>query len=156
MAAAMAARADAAAAGTRDAAQEIRLRVIEAYRQAEMAGRAVEVTERVRDVAQAREAEIEARVETGGALKADLLRARARRREREADLAERRGQQRDGPRAASPASSAPRRARATSPRRGRPRSPRWRATRRRGSSGRCASGPRSRWRAARPTPLRPS
>ena len=94
IAAAMAAERDAAAAGTRDAAQEIRLRVTEAYRQAEMAGRAVEVTERVLGVAKAREAEIEARVETGGALKADLLRARARRREREADLAERRGQQR--------------------------------------------------------------
>ena len=38
--------------------------------------------------------EIEARVEAGGALQADLLRARARRREREADVAERRSQQR--------------------------------------------------------------
>jgi outer membrane protein TolC len=94
MASAMAAYGDAASAGTRDAAQEIRLRVTEAYRQAEMAGRAVEVTERVLGVAKAREAEIEARVETGSALRADLLRARARRREREADLAERRGRQR--------------------------------------------------------------
>jgi outer membrane protein TolC len=94
MATAMAAYGDAASAGTRDAAQEIRLRVTEAYRQAEMASRAVEVTGRVLDVARAREAEIEARVETGSALQADLLRARARRREREADLAERRGQQR--------------------------------------------------------------
>jgi outer membrane protein TolC len=68
--------------------------VVEAYRQAEMAGRAVEVTERVLAVARAREVEIEARVETGGALQADLLRARARRREREADLAERRSRQR--------------------------------------------------------------
>jgi outer membrane protein len=93
-ASAMAAYADAASAGTRDTAQEIRLRVTEAYRQAEVAGRAVEVTARVLDVAKVREAEIEARVETGSALKADLLRARARRREREADLAERRGQQR--------------------------------------------------------------
>jgi outer membrane protein len=94
VAAGMAAERDAASAGTRDAAQEIRLRVTEAYRQAEMASRTVEVTARVLGVAQAREAEIEARVETGGALKADLLRARARRREREADLAERRGLQR--------------------------------------------------------------
>ncbi len=94
MAAAMAAYRDAASAGTRDAAQEIRLRVTEAYRRAEMAARAVEVTARVLDAAKARAAEIEARVETGSALKADLLRARARRREREADLAERRGQQR--------------------------------------------------------------
>jgi outer membrane protein len=45
-------------------------------------------------VAKAREGEIEARVDTGGALQADLLRARARRREREAELAERRGQRR--------------------------------------------------------------
>jgi len=94
LAGAMAAERDAAAAGTRDAAQEIGLRVTEAYRQAEMAGRAVEVTGRVLAVARAREAEIEARVAAGGALHADLLRARARRREREADLAERRGRQR--------------------------------------------------------------
>jgi outer membrane protein len=94
MAAAMAAYSDAASAGTRDAAQEILLRVTEAYREAEMAGRAIEVTSRVLDVAKVRVAEMEARVEMGGALKADLLRARARRREREADLAERRGQQR--------------------------------------------------------------
>ncbi len=94
MATAMAAYGDAASAGTRDATQEIRMRVVEAYRQAEMAGRAVEVTARVVEVAKAREAEIQARVETGGALQADLLRARARRREREADLAERRSQQR--------------------------------------------------------------
>lgn len=94
MASAMAAYGDAASAGTRDAAQEIRLRVTEAYRQAEMAGRAVEVTDRVLGVAKAREAEIEVRVQTGSALQADLLRARSRRRQREADLAERRGQQR--------------------------------------------------------------
>src|SRR5512143_1071697 len=93
MSGAMAAYGDAAAAGTRDATQEVRMRVIEAYRQAEMARRAVEVTGRVVEVAKAREAEIEAHVDTGGALKADLLRARARRREREADLAERRSQQ---------------------------------------------------------------
>jgi len=94
MAGAMSAYGDAAAAGRRDAIQEIRLRVAEAYRQAEVAGRAVAVTERVLAVAKAREAEIEARVEAGGALQADLLRARARRREREADVAERRSQQR--------------------------------------------------------------
>jgi outer membrane protein TolC len=94
MAAAMAAYGDAASAGTRDAAQEIRMRVIEAYRRLDLARRAVEVTERVLAVARAREAEIEAHVETGGALQADLLRARARRRQREADVAERRGQQR--------------------------------------------------------------
>ncbi len=94
MASAMAAYGDAASAGTRDATQEIRLRVVEAYRQAEMAGRAASVTERAVGVAKAREAEIQARVETGGALQADLLRARARRREREAELAEQRGRRR--------------------------------------------------------------
>ncbi len=94
MASAMAAYGDAASAGTRDATQEIRLRVVEAYRQAEMAGRAVDLMERVVGVAKAREGEIQARVDTGGALQADLLRARARRREREAELAERRGQRR--------------------------------------------------------------
>jgi outer membrane protein TolC len=93
MASAMAAYGDAAGAGRRDALQEIRLRVVEAYRQAEMARRALEVTQKVLDVARARESEIEARVQTGGALQADLLRARARRRQREADLAERHGQQ---------------------------------------------------------------
>jgi outer membrane protein len=91
---AMAAEGAAAAASTRDARQETRMRVVQAYRQAEMAGRALEVTERVLAVARARETEIEARVEAGGALQAELLRARARRREREADLAERRSQQR--------------------------------------------------------------
>jgi outer membrane protein len=94
MAGAMTAYGDAAAAGTRDATQEIRMRVSEAYRQAEVAGRAVEVTEKVLAVAKAREDEIEARVDAGSALQADLLRARARRREREADVAERRSQQR--------------------------------------------------------------
>jgi outer membrane protein len=92
MARAMSAYGDAASAGRRDALQETRLRVVEAYRNAEMARRAVEVTTRVLEVARARESEIEARVQTGAALQADLLRARARRRQREADLAERRGQ----------------------------------------------------------------
>jgi len=92
MAEGQAALGDAAAASTRDATQETRLRVVESYRRSELAGRALEVTERALAVAQAREAEIEARVDTGAALKADLLRARARRRTREADLAERRSQ----------------------------------------------------------------
>ena len=94
MAGAMSAYGDAADAGRRDATFEIRVRVAEAYRQAEVAGRAVAVTEKVLAVAKAREAEIEARVQAGGALQADLLRSRARRREREADVAERRSQQR--------------------------------------------------------------
>jgi len=93
MAGAMSAYGDAASAGRRDALLEIRMRVVEAYRNAETARRAVEVTGRVLEVARAREAEMQARVETGAALQADLLRARARRRQREADLAERRGQQ---------------------------------------------------------------
>jgi outer membrane protein len=91
---AMTAYGDAAAAGTRDAVQEVRARVVEAYRRAEMAGRAVAVTERALEAAGAREAGIEARVEAGSALQAELLRARARRREREAELAERRSQRR--------------------------------------------------------------
>jgi outer membrane protein len=91
---AMAALGDAAAAGTRDALSELRARVIDAYLRAEMAGRAVAVTERALEAAGAREAGIAARVEAGSALQAELLRARARRREREAELAERRGQRR--------------------------------------------------------------
>jgi len=83
---------EAATAATRDERQEIRFRVIEAYRHAELAGRALEVTERALAVAKAREKDIEAREETGAALKADLLRARARRRQREAELAGRRGE----------------------------------------------------------------
>jgi outer membrane protein TolC len=82
----------AASAASRDRRQEIRFQVIEAYHQAELAGRSLEVTERALAVAEAREADIEARVETGGALQADLLRARARRRQREAELAARRGE----------------------------------------------------------------
>lgn len=92
MADVMAAQGDAARAGTRDATLEVRRRVVEAYRQLELAARGVVLTERVLEVAKARESEIEARVGVGGALGADLLRARARRREREADVAERKGQ----------------------------------------------------------------
>ena len=70
--------------------QELRLRVVEAYRRAAVARRMVEVTERTLAGARAREADVEARVAEGAALRADLLRVRARRRRREADLAERR------------------------------------------------------------------
>jgi outer membrane protein TolC len=83
---------EAASAASRDQRQEIRFRVVEAYRQAELAGRSLEVTERALAVAKAREKDIEAQEEAGAALKADLLRARARRRQREAELAERRGE----------------------------------------------------------------
>jgi len=73
-------------------ASTLRLQVVQAYRQAALAGRAVTVTERAVEVARGREADLEARVAQGTALTSDLLRARARRREREADLAERRGE----------------------------------------------------------------
>jgi outer membrane protein TolC len=63
--------------------------VVEAYRQAALAAAAVGVIERVLEAARAREQELEARVDTGRALLSDLLRARSRRREREADLAAR-------------------------------------------------------------------
>ncbi len=69
---------------------ETRTRVVEAYRRAAVASQAVGVTERALEGARARETDVEARVVEGAALQADLLRARARRRQREADLAERR------------------------------------------------------------------
>jgi outer membrane protein TolC len=50
----------------------------------------VEVAERALASARAREGDVEARVSEGAVLRADLLRVRARRRQREADLAERR------------------------------------------------------------------
>ena len=81
-------------AGAREAAAELRLRVAEAYRRAELAGRAMAATERAVAGARAREKDVEARAEQGAALTADLLRARARRRQREADLAEQRGEER--------------------------------------------------------------
>jgi outer membrane protein len=81
----------AAAAFADDALQELRLRVIEAYRQAALAQRLVAATESALAGAGQREADVEARVAQGASLRADLLRARARRREREADLARRRG-----------------------------------------------------------------
>jgi outer membrane protein len=82
----------AASSAAGDQRQEIRFRVIEAYRQAELGARSLDVTERALAVARAREADIEAHVDTGAALQADLLRARARRRQREAELAARRGE----------------------------------------------------------------
>jgi len=73
-----------------EAVQDLRLRVVEAYRRAALAHHVAGVTERALASARAREADIEARVAEGAALGADLLRVRARRRQREADLAERR------------------------------------------------------------------
>jgi outer membrane protein TolC len=91
---AQAAAGQAAFAATREGLQELRLQVVRAYHQAALARRAVAVTERAVETARAREADMEARVAEGAALKADLLRARARRRTREAELAERRGETR--------------------------------------------------------------
>jgi outer membrane protein TolC len=81
----------AAGATLEEARLELRLRVVDAYRRAALARRAVEATERALEGAKGREAAAEARVSEGAALTADLLRARARRRQREADLADRRG-----------------------------------------------------------------
>lgn len=88
------AAAEAGRAVSRQAEQDVRLRVIEAYHQAALAGRAVEVTLRALDGARSREADVEARVSEGAALGADRLRARARRRQREADVATARGEAR--------------------------------------------------------------
>ncbi len=69
---------------------DLRLRVATAYEQAALARGALAATERALAGARGRESDVGARVEGGAALQAELLRARARRREREADLAERR------------------------------------------------------------------
>ena len=82
----------AARALAREAALDARLRVVEAYHSAALARRAVEVSERAFDGARSREAETEARVQQGMLLEAELLRARTRRRRREAELADRRGE----------------------------------------------------------------
>jgi outer membrane protein TolC len=94
---AIAARANAQSASGRaqgayadEATQDLRLRVVEAYRRAALAGHLVDVAERALAGARARETDVEARVDEGASLRADLLRVRARRRQREADLAERR------------------------------------------------------------------
>ena len=73
-----------------ESVQDLRLRVVEAYRRAALSQRVVDVAERALASARAREADMEARVGEGASLRADLLRVRARRRQREADLAERR------------------------------------------------------------------
>ena len=70
--------------------QDLRLRVVEAYRRAALAQRVVAVAESALASARARETDVEARVGEGASLRADLLRVRARRRQREAELAERR------------------------------------------------------------------
>lgn len=73
-----------------ESVQDLRLRVVGAYRRAALAQRVTEVAERALASARAREADVAARVGEGAALGADLLRVRARRRQRAAELAERR------------------------------------------------------------------
>jgi outer membrane protein TolC len=70
-----------------EARQEVRLRVVEAYERAVLARAALRVGERALEGARAREADLGVRVEQGAALEADRLRARVRRRQREAELA---------------------------------------------------------------------
>lgn len=82
--------ADALAADAEATLSQLNSQVVVAYRESVVAREAVGVTQRALEGARAREAEIEARVAQGGALRASLLRARSRRRSREADLAERR------------------------------------------------------------------
>jgi len=79
----------ASAALVDEAAQELRLRVVDAYRGLVLARVAVGATVRALEGANAREADIEAQTSEGVALEADRLRARARRRLREADVAAR-------------------------------------------------------------------
>ena len=74
-----------------EAAQQSRLQAAEAYQRAVLAREALGVTRAALAGARAREADLGARVQEGAALSADLLRARARRRQREADLADRQG-----------------------------------------------------------------
>ena len=88
-----AARSKSSDAQVREGLLDLRLRVVQAYRQAALAHRALLATGHALDGARAREADVQARFEGGAALQADLLRSRARRREREADLAERRGEE---------------------------------------------------------------
>jgi outer membrane protein TolC len=70
--------------------QDLRLRVVETYRRAALAQRVIQVAETALASSRSLEADVEARVGEGATLRADLLRVRARRRQREAELAERR------------------------------------------------------------------
>jgi outer membrane protein len=74
-----------------EARQEVRLRVVEAFQRAALARSVLAVAEQALDGARSRERDLETRVEQGAALGADLLRARARRRERDAGRAEAHG-----------------------------------------------------------------
>jgi outer membrane protein TolC len=74
-------------AAAEEARQEARLRVVEAFERAVLAQAALRVGESALEGARSREADFASRVEQGTALHADWLRARARRRQREAELA---------------------------------------------------------------------
>jgi outer membrane protein len=87
------ARAKSADAAGREQALDLRYRVTEAYCRAAISREVVAVVETALAAAASREAEVEARVGEGAALRADLLRVRARRREREAELAARQADQ---------------------------------------------------------------
>jgi outer membrane protein TolC len=82
----------AAAAGAREAELAVVQQVTAAWYGALVAERAVIATERTVAGSAAREAELLAQTEEGAALRADLLRVRARRRNLEAQLASRRGE----------------------------------------------------------------
>jgi outer membrane protein TolC len=86
---AQAASGRAASAASREALLETRLRATEAYRRAYLLERSLDVTRQALRASQAREEELLARVQQGAALESDRLRARTRRRQREAELAER-------------------------------------------------------------------
>ncbi|MEO8503828.1 MAG: TolC family protein [Acidobacteriota bacterium] len=83
---------DAAAADLTEAEADLRLGVEQAYRRAALASVTIATTEQAITAARERESEVSAAVAHGAALEADLLRARARRRQREADLAEHRAE----------------------------------------------------------------
>jgi outer membrane protein TolC len=74
-------------AAGREKALDLRLRVIEAYSRAAVSAEVISVVEAAVAASRAREEVVEAKVTEGAALRADLLRVRARRREREAELA---------------------------------------------------------------------
>jgi outer membrane protein TolC len=79
-------------AATAEAVQDLKLGIVEVYQRAALAQATVDFTERTLAAAVAREQDVAARVEQGAALSADLLRVRARRRQREGELAERRAE----------------------------------------------------------------
>jgi outer membrane protein TolC len=91
---AAAAQARAVGAAADEAKLEVLLQVTAAWYRALVAARAVGATERALAGAAAREGEVDKQVAEGAALRADLLRARARRRQLEAELASRGGERR--------------------------------------------------------------